>query len=90
MSHPINLRQPQFDGEDRRAETEDRRQKLEQQRMRVRAKGGGKETGKNEEEQRQLNQELHVLDEKAVTARDGKTIKLCVCVYNEHKKAAMR
>ncbi|XP_040016838.2 lebercilin isoform X1 [Gasterosteus aculeatus] len=63
---------PQFDGEDRRAEMEDRRQKLEQQRMRVRAKGGGKETGKNEEEQRQLNQELHVLDEKAVTARDGR------------------
>ncbi|XP_037305676.2 lebercilin isoform X2 [Pungitius pungitius] len=59
-----------IDGEDGRTETEERRQKLEQQRTRVRAKGGDKETGKNEEEKRQLNQELTVLDEKAETARD--------------------
>ncbi|KAM8831948.1 lebercilin isoform 1-T2 [Spinachia spinachia] len=61
---------PQSDEVDTRAETEERRQKLEQQRTRVRAKGGDKEARKNEEEKRQLNQDLDVLDEKAGTPRD--------------------
>ncbi|TNN82563.1 Lebercilin [Liparis tanakae] len=64
----------EFDRVDRRAETEDRHQKVEQQKMRDRGKEGEKEMVKTEqenEEKREVNRELNVLEEKAKTPRDG-------------------
>jgi len=51
--------------------------------MRDRRKEGEKEMVKTEqenEEKREVHRELNVLEEKAKTPRDGKIIKLCVCV----------